>query len=113
MKAKDKAKELVDKFYNLQSSIAWDTTQETKEKASIFNDELGSDVELYWHELAKQTALISIDEMLKELKSIRINLSPGSYVSYQDYKRDLDGIQHDAISKLLFLDQVKQEIQQL
>jgi hypothetical protein len=64
MKAKDKAKELVNKFYNLQSSIAWDTTQETKEKASIFNDELGSDVELYWHELAKQTALISIDELL-------------------------------------------------
>jgi hypothetical protein len=64
MKAKDKAKELVDKFYNLQSSIAWDTTQETKEKASIFNDELGPDVELYWHELAKQTAVISIDELL-------------------------------------------------
>lgn len=107
------AQQLVDRLYNLQSSIAWDTTNENKEKASLFNDELGADVELYWHELAKQCAIFTVDEMLKELKSIRINLSPGSYVSYQDYKRDFDGIQHDAISKLLFLDQVKKEIEKL
>jgi hypothetical protein len=62
---------------------------------------------------AKQCALIALDEIIKELKSIRINLFPGSYVSYQDYKRDLDGIQQDAIAKLLFLDEVKQQIQAL
>jgi hypothetical protein len=65
------------------------------------------------NEYFKQCAIFTVDEMLKELKSIRINLAPGSYVSYQDYKRDLDGIQHDAISKLLFLDQVKKEIEKL
>ena len=65
------------------------------------------------NEYFKRCAIFTVDEMLKELKSIRINLSPGSYVSYQDYKRDLDGIQHDAISKLLFLDQVKKEIEKL
>jgi hypothetical protein len=64
MTPKEKAQELVDKFYNLQTSITWDVTQETKEKASIFNDELGAEVELYWNELAKQTAVISIDELL-------------------------------------------------
>jgi len=64
MTPKEKAQELVDRFYNLQTSIAWDVTQETKEKASIFNDELGAEVELYWNELAKQTAVISIDELL-------------------------------------------------
>jgi hypothetical protein len=62
---------------------------------------------------AKQCALIALDEIIKELKSIRINLAPCSYVSYQDYKRDLDGIQQDAIAKLLFLDEVKQQIQAL
>jgi hypothetical protein len=65
------------------------------------------------NEYFKQSAIFTVDEMLKELKSIRINLSPGSYVSYQDYKRDLDGIQQDAIAKLLFLDEVKQQIQAL
>jgi hypothetical protein len=65
------------------------------------------------YEYFKQSAIFTVDEMLKELKSIRINLSPGSYVSYKDYQRDLDGIQHDAISKLLFLDQVKKEIEKL
>jgi hypothetical protein len=65
------------------------------------------------NEYFKRCAIFTVDEMLKELKSIRINLSPCSYVSYQDYKRDIDGIQHDAISKLLFLDQVKKEIEKL
>jgi hypothetical protein len=63
MTPKEKAKELVDKIYNLQSSIAWDTSNENKEKAAIFNDELGADVELYWHALAKQSALLAVDEI--------------------------------------------------
>lgn len=66
MTPKEKAKELVDKIYNLQSSIAWDTSNENKEKAAIFNDELGADVELYWHELAKQSALLTVDEIINE-----------------------------------------------
>lgn len=64
MTPKEKAQQLVDRFYNLQTSITWDVTQETKEKASIFNDELGAEVELYWNELAKQTAFIAVDEIL-------------------------------------------------
>ena len=65
MTPKEKAKELVDKIYNLQSSIAWDTSNENKEKAAIFNDELGADVELYWHALAKQSAMLTVDEIVK------------------------------------------------
>ena len=64
MKAKEKAKELVDKMYNLQLSIQWNTSNENKEKAAIFNDELGADVELYWHELAKQSALFTVIEII-------------------------------------------------
>jgi len=89
MTPKEKAKELVDKYEFVY----------IQNYTSMFE--------------VKECALIAVNEMLKELKSIRINLSPGSYVSYQDYKRDLDGIQHDAISKLLFLDQVKKEIEKL
>jgi len=63
MTPKEKAKELVDKFYNLQSSIAWTTNDELKRQASIFNDELGEDVEIYWDKLAKQTAVIAVDEI--------------------------------------------------
>lgn len=65
------------------------------------------------NEYFKRCAIFTVDEMLKELKSIRINLSPGSYVSYQDYQRDVEGIQQDAISKLLFLGEVKRQIEQL
>jgi hypothetical protein len=63
MTPKEKAKELVDRFYNLQSSIAWTTNDELKRQASIFNDELGEDVEIYWDKLAKQTAVIAVDEI--------------------------------------------------
>jgi hypothetical protein len=64
MTPKEKAQELVDKFYNLQTSIAWTTNDELKRQASIFNDELGEDVEIYWDKLAKQTAVIAVDEMI-------------------------------------------------
>jgi len=63
--------------------------------------------------IAIKSALIAVDEIINELKSIRINLSPGSYVSYEEYKRDVDGIQQDAISKLLFLGEVKRQLEQL
>jgi hypothetical protein len=64
MTPKEKAQQLVDRFYNLQSSIAWTTNDELKRQASIFNDELGEDVEIYWDKLAKQTAVIAVDEII-------------------------------------------------
>lgn len=63
--------------------------------------------------IAIKSALIAVDEIINELKSIRINLSPASYVSYEEYKRDVDGIQQDAIAKLLFLGEVKRQLEQL
>ena len=63
--------------------------------------------------ISKKCALIDINNTINELKRIRINLSPGSYVSYEEYKRDVNNIQQDAIAKLLFLEQVKKDIENL
>ena len=63
--------------------------------------------------IAKKCALIDINNTINELKRIRINLSPGSYVSYEEYKRDVNDIQQDAIAKFLFLEQVKKDIEEL
>lgn len=63
MTAKDKALELVGKYYQLAESIEW-TDDKTKVKAEKFNDELGTDVLKYWNELAKQCAMASVDEIL-------------------------------------------------
>ena len=65
MSAKDKALELVGKYYQLAESIEW-TDDKTKVKAEKFNDELGTDVLKYWNELAKQSALVAVDEILNE-----------------------------------------------
>jgi hypothetical protein len=65
-KEKLKAKELFDKYFQLAESIEW-TDNETSVKAEKFNNELGSDVLKYWHELAKRSALICVDEIIEIL----------------------------------------------
>jgi hypothetical protein len=64
MTPKEKAKELVDKYYQLAENVEWTTDDETKEKSVQFNDELGVDVLTYWNQLAKESALIAVDEIL-------------------------------------------------
>jgi len=60
---KEKAIELVDKYHEIAQSIEW-TDNETKVKAQKFNDELGTDVLKYWDELAKESALIAVNEII-------------------------------------------------
>lgn len=69
MTPKEKAQEIFDKYYQLAESIEW-TDNETKVKAEKFNDELGSDVLIYWNELAKKSGLIAVDEILELVCSI-------------------------------------------
>ena len=91
MSPKEKAQQLVDKFYNLQSSIAWTTNDELKRQASIFNDELGEDVEIYWDKLAKQTAVIAVDEILSSNPhSNPLNTNVESTMEYwQEVKQEI------------------------
>lgn len=95
---------------------------ETKERANelvdtyriiLMNTDTDCGEEILCTMIAKQCALIDINNTINELKRIRINLSPGSYVSYEEYKRDINDIQQDAIAKLLFLEQVKRDIEDL
>ena len=87
----EKAQELVDKYYQLAESIEW-TDQETSKKAEKLNDELGTDVLIYWNELAKQSALIAVDEILE---------------------MDLPILEEDADKFYDYWQEVKQEIEQL
>lgn len=59
-----KAKELFDKYFEISESIDW-TDEENYSKAEQFNDELGSDVLIFWNELAKESALIVVNQMLQ------------------------------------------------
>ena len=87
----EKAQELVDKYYQLAESIEW-TDQETSKKAEKLNDDLGTDVLIYWNELAKQSALIAVDEILE---------------------MDLPILEEDADKFYDYWQEVKQEIEQL
>ena len=68
--AKEKAKELVEKFYQLAENIEWTTDNETKQKCEKFNDELANEGLIYWNELAKQCALIALKEMQEVYASV-------------------------------------------
>jgi len=94
MKPKEKAKELYEKYYNIQGEVKWDTTTENKEKAENFNNELGEDVDLFWVELAKQCALIAVNELINSNPhSNPLNTNVESTMSYwQEVKQEIQAL---------------------
>ena len=107
MKPKEKAQELVAKYYQLAESIEW-TDNDTKVKAEKFNDELGSDVLKYWNELAKKSALIAIYEIIKS-KELRTLFT-------QEQIDSMEGTSDDRWIYETFMkywEQVKHEIEKL
>ena len=89
MSAKDKALELVGKYYQLAESIEW-TDDKTKVKAEKFNDELGTDVLKYWNELAKQCALVAVDEMLDFRNGLYMNEGSIVHQYLMDVKQEIE-----------------------
>ena len=89
MTPQEKAKELIDKYYKLAESIEW-TDKQTSEKAEKFNDELGTDVLKYWNELAKQSALIAVDEMLDFRNGLYINEGSLAHKYLLDIKHEIE-----------------------
>jgi tRNA A37 threonylcarbamoyladenosine synthetase subunit TsaC/SUA5/YrdC len=63
MTAREKAQDLINEYSILAESINW-SNEDTQKKAEKYNDDLGEDVLYYWHELAKRSALIAVDEIL-------------------------------------------------
>ena len=66
MTPKAKAKKLFNTFYQLSESIEWTTDETIKQKAGEYNEELGPEVEKFWHEHSKRCALIAVDEIINE-----------------------------------------------
>ena len=81
MTAKDKAQDLINEYYILAESINW-SNEDTQKKAEKYNDDLGEDVLYYWHELAKRSALIAVDMLIKENESIENIVNGGLNKQY-------------------------------
>jgi hypothetical protein len=64
MKVKEKAEDLVNKFAKIQEQIEWTKDKELMKLCGERNDELGDEGEYYWKQLAKNSALIAVSEML-------------------------------------------------
>ena len=87
MTPKEKAKDLVDKYYKLAHSIEW-TDNDTEAKAEKFNDELGADVLKYWKELAEQSALIAVDEIIHYLE-ITLGVDKEDFEYWYEVKQEI------------------------
>ena len=99
MSAKDKAKELIEKFYDIQAKIEQDTTNENKKKAESFNNELGEDVDLFWRELAKQSALIAVDEMINWKENLFVTEGSMAYKYLIEVKEHIKNTQYGKSKK--------------
>ena len=90
MNAKEKAKELVDKYYN-------------------FGDQE--------FDYSKEFALIAVDEMLKHDEKIIVSHKTSAYKSFEDFNQNLKHIQNEldsyVLSRYSYWQEVKQEIQKL
>ena len=87
MNAKEKAKELVDKYYN-------------------FGDQE--------FDYSKEFALIAVDEMLKHDEKIIVSHKTSAYKSFEDFNQNLKHIQNEldsyVLSRYSYWQAVKQEI---
>ena len=90
MTPKEKAKELVDKYYN-------------------FGDQE--------FDYSKEFALIAVDEILKQFEKIKVSHIINGYITYKDFEKNLTSIQNqldsEMISKWNYWNEVKQEIELL
>jgi hypothetical protein len=75
---KEKAKELLKKYFNIQEEIKWTNDDTIIKKYQEQYEEQSIEVEPYWKLLAKQCALIAVKEILK--------INRPSQIVYSEYK---------------------------
>jgi hypothetical protein len=68
MKPQEKAEILVGQYIDIQTKIEWTENVETLKKCEALNSEIYEDVDKYWRNLAKQSALVAVNELLKLVK---------------------------------------------
>ena len=61
MTPKEKAEEIFEKYIDIQTKIEWTDNEVFLKTCEVLNMVISSDAEKYWHELAKQSALIAVD----------------------------------------------------
>jgi hypothetical protein len=82
---KEKAKELVEKYFNIQEEIKWTNDDTIIKKYQEQYEEQSIEVEPYWKLLAKQCALIAVDECLNTCVEIM-------YIYWEQVKQEIEAL---------------------
>jgi hypothetical protein len=64
MSPKLKAKELIQKYFDLAESIEWTKNENVIKECQEFNTKENVEVKFYWKQLAKKSALLAVDEIV-------------------------------------------------
>lgn len=68
MNTKEKALEIFTTFKNIQDTIEWGDYKLQNEMEKLYEIN-GNDYEVYWKDLAKQSAIISVDKILEIIEA--------------------------------------------
>ena len=105
MTAKEKAKELVDKYINIDYG-----------NVDFYDLDLNYLINVMNYD-AREYALIAVDEMLKNDEKIIVSHKTSAYKSFEDFNQNLKHIQNEldsyVLSRYSYWQQVKQEIEKL
>ena len=86
MTAKEKAKQLFDKFFNEQIQIDWTDDQGILKNAENNYLKNKDEQDIYWQKLAIHSALIAVDELI-ELSSV---LNKWDMIYYKEVKQEIE-----------------------
>jgi hypothetical protein len=90
MEPKEKAKELVEKYADLQTNIDWTDSNELLKTCEINNSFYENEFDIYWNLLAKESALIAVDEIIKECEKFFEAISENRKLYWQEVKQEIE-----------------------
>lgn len=88
MKPKEKAKELFNNYVLIQESIEWGN-EELHTEAIIMYEKNNDEYTKYYKELAKQSSLIAVDEILNP-KAFLISIPLADVKYWQEVKQEIE-----------------------
>ena len=106
MSPKEKAEILVGQYLDIQTKIEWTENVETLKKCETLNSEIYEDVDKYWRNLAKQSALVAVNECIESTKQLVRHYTKGDDKRYASIYLSMS-------LSVEYLQQVKKEIEKL
>ena len=89
MSPKLKAKELIQKYFDLAESIEWTKNENVIKECQEFNTKENVEVKFYWKQLAKKSALLAVDEIVSVIDAETFLMS---WLFWKQVKKEIENL---------------------